>query len=526
MLANLKVVLGGITAVLVLVLFPVVHAVLLGVNLLINLLVLGWQLVATRLPIRRPATRSLPDNEPFVSIHVPAHNEPSTLLIETLQSLSRLKWSNYEVLVIDNNTDDESLWRPVEAACRELGPRFRFLHVEGITGAKAGAMNWARKFMDPRAEFIFVVDADYLVKRNALKRALAYCTGKNVALVQFPQDYRNVNRANRGLALDYRHFFAGYMNLANRLHCVPSTGTLTLIRVSSLRDVGGFDEEVVTEDADLGLKLTLAGYRTVFADEVVGQGLMPHDLDSLKKQRWRWAFGNAQILKANWRRIFFGGELSWRQKFGCLAHLTAWFNFNLIPSLSLVLLALLAVLGVVQETQPFLVVASWFTLVTFFGLRFATLLCSLRRDGHGLRDVWLAFSTHIGLGWILSLSWLKCLWNHREPFIRTNKFLEARVPGLWGSACMELCQGLALLLAAIGLAVSGFFLGPIVALLMSGSRFAIVWVAHQLQHTFKFTELLLTRVRLPRALGWRRKAEPAFPAEGLEASSVSPQLVG
>jgi cellulose synthase/poly-beta-1,6-N-acetylglucosamine synthase-like glycosyltransferase len=527
MLANLKVVLGGLAAVTVLVLFPVLHAVVLGVNLLIHLLVLGWQVVATRLPIRRPATRALPEEEPFVSIHVPAHNEPPSLLIETLQSLSRLKWSNYEVLVIDNNTADESLWRPVEAACRELGPRFRFLHVEGITGAKAGAMNWARKFMDPRAEFIFVVDADYLVERHALKRALAHCTGEDVALVQFPQDYRNVNRANRGLALDYRHFFAGYMNLANRLGCVPSTGTLTLIRVSALRAVGGFDEQIVTEDAELGLRLNLAGHRTVFADEVVGRGLMPHDLESLKKQRWRWAFGNAQILRANWRRIFFGHQLNWRQKLGCLAHLTAWFNFNLIPSLSLVLLAPLAILGLMQPVQPFLVVTSWFTLLTYFLLRFATLFLSLRRDGHGLRDIVLAYFTHIGLGWIFSLSWLKCLWSHREPFLRTNKFLGQQVPGLFTTAFAELCVGMALLLAAVSLALSDFFFGPITALLMSGARFAIVWIERQLRHTLRFTELLLARVRLPRALKWQPKEpEPPFPDEGLEAGSTSAQLAG
>src|SRR2546426_876867 len=78
------------------------------------------------------------EREPFVSIHVPAHNEPPELLMQTLRSLSRIHWSNYEVLVIDNNTADPLLWRPVEAFCRELGPRFRFFHVENLKGFKAG----------------------------------------------------------------------------------------------------------------------------------------------------------------------------------------------------------------------------------------------------------------------------------------------------------------------------------------------------------------------------------------------------
>ncbi len=505
---KLKLTLGGGAVALGLIVFPVLHAVLLGVNLLANLLVLGWQALATRMPVRRPATRPLSGPQPFVSIHVPAHSEPPAMLIDTLRSLSRLRWDNYEVLVIDNNTPDESLWRPVEAACRELGPRFRFLHVEGIRGAKAGAMNWARRFMSPRAEFIFVVDADYVVQRHALERALAHCTDDDIALVQFPQDYRNVNRANRGVALDYRHYFTGYMNMANRLGCVPSTGTLTLLRVSALKAVGGFDERVVTEDAELGLRLNLAGYRSVYADEPVGQGLMPHDLDSLRKQRWRWAFGNAQILRTNWRTLVFGRQLNLRQKLGCLAHLTAWFNFNLIPSLSLILIAPLALGRVMDPLQPFLVVTSWFTLVTYFVLRFVTLASALRRDGHGWSDVFHAFATHVGLGWIFSLSWLKCLLDPREPFLRTNKFLQDRMPGLLGAAVVELTVGVALLLASVALALADFLFGPVLALAMCASRFAIIWVWHQMRHTMRFTAMLT-------AASERRLKLAALPAPGI-----------
>lgn len=488
---NLKLMVGCLLVAAGLLAVPVLHAVVLGLNLLANLLVLGWQAVATRLPVRRPAT-CLPGAErPFVSIHVPAHCEPPVLLIETLQSLSRLRWDNYEVLVIDNNTAAETLWRPVEAACRELGPRFRFLHVEGLRGAKAGAMNWARQFMNPAAEFIFVVDADYVVRRDALERALAHCLDERIALVQFPQDYRNITAANRGVALDYRHYFAAYMNMANRLGCVPSTGTLTLLRVVALQAVGGFDERVVTEDAELGLRLNLAGFRTVFADETVGHGLMPHDLDSLRKQRWRWAFGNAQILRANWRALTVGRQLSWSQKLGCLAHLTAWFNFNLIPSFSLLLLAPLAFLRVMHPLQPFLVVTAWFTLVTYFVLRFCTLASALRRDGHRWSDVFHAFATHVGLGWIFSLSWLKCLFNPREPFLRTNKFLHDRMPGLLAAAVVELTVGVALLFASVALALADFLFGPVLALVMCLARFAIVWVWHQMRHTMRFTAMLM-----------------------------------
>ncbi len=488
-----------------LLLFPLVHAVIVAANFVVHAAVMLLQLVSARLPRPGRTAGRRPRIEPFVSIHVPAHNEPPALLRQTLRSLSRLQWQNFEVLVIDNNTADESLWRPIEEYCRELGPRFRFFHVENLPGFKAGAMNHVRQFMDPRAEFIFVVDADYVVEPDALQIALSHVEDPQTGLVQFPQDYRNIGPGNLGIALDFKHFFAGYMTMADALQCVPSTGTLCLIRVSALREVGGFNTQVVTEDADLGFRMGLRGFRSLYVNETIGRGVMPHDLEALKKQRWRWAFGNAQILKLNWRRILFGAELNWRQKLGYLTHLTAWFNFNLVPGVSLILLAPLALLGVLSPEQEGIIALSGLTVTTYLVMRFGTLFYSLRRAGHTVREVWLAYLTHIGLGWVFSASWLRCLWDHRIPFVRTNKFVGKLVPGPLRMTLVELGQGICLVAACLVLAATGFVLGPLAALLLAAARFLVFWVWRQTQHTWELSRSLeesLSRVvRLPRADG-------------------------
>lgn len=77
----------------------------------------------------------------MVTVQVPTYAEPPEVVIGTLDALARLDYPDFEVMVIDNNTADERLWRPVQEHCARLG--FRFLRVEGITGAKAGALNWA-----------------------------------------------------------------------------------------------------------------------------------------------------------------------------------------------------------------------------------------------------------------------------------------------------------------------------------------------------------------------------------------------
>ena len=90
-----------------------------------------WEMLCRR-TWRRPRTplpAGLRDRHPKVSLHVPAYAEPPEIVIATLDALARLRYPNFEVLVIDNNTEDPGLWRPVETHCRRLGERFRFFHV-------------------------------------------------------------------------------------------------------------------------------------------------------------------------------------------------------------------------------------------------------------------------------------------------------------------------------------------------------------------------------------------------------------
>src|SRR5262249_29402122 len=106
---------------------------------------------------------------PFVSLHVPCYNEPSEMVIATLTSLTRLDYPNYEIIVLDDNSSDESLWRPVEAWCHEHG--LKFVHLQDWPGYKSGALNYAlREMIDPRAELDGVIDSDYQLDPQFLRR--------------------------------------------------------------------------------------------------------------------------------------------------------------------------------------------------------------------------------------------------------------------------------------------------------------------------------------------------------------------
>ena len=61
------------------------------------------------------------------------------------------------------------------------------------------------------------------------------------------------------------------------------------------------------EDTELGLRLMRHDLRTVYVDQVMGEGLTPDSFAAFKKQRQRWARGGMQIGRAHWRALLGAG---------------------------------------------------------------------------------------------------------------------------------------------------------------------------------------------------------------------------
>lgn len=282
------------------------------------------------------AAEPVPDEAlPFVSVHVPCYNEPPEMMIQTLEALSRLDYPHFEVLVIDNNTKDEAVWRPVEAACRELdakagpGRRFRFHHVAPLAGFKAGALNFALRRTAAAAEVVAVIDSDYQVDPAWLRTMCPQFANPNMAIVQSPQDYRDGDEnAFKAMCLaEYRGFFEIGMITRNERNAIIQHGTMTMVRRSVLEEVGGWSEWCITEDAELGLRIFERGYEASYLPKTLGRGLMPDTFLDFKKQRFRWAYGSVLILRHHLMAILGlrPGKLTAGQRYHFLAGWLPWF---------------------------------------------------------------------------------------------------------------------------------------------------------------------------------------------------------
>ncbi len=284
--------------------------------------------VAPAATAQLPAARDLP----FVSLHVPAHNEPPDMVIDTLRKLLWLDYPNYEIILIDDNTDDESLWRPVEQWCRRHA--VKFAHLEDWPGYKSGALNYAlRQMTDERAEIIGVVDSDYQLDKAFLRRCAPLFAESWVGFIQTPQDYRGWERARyyRRLYYSYKYFFAVSQPSRNERDGAIFAGTMGLIRRVALEQLGGWDEWCITEDAELSLRLLRAGWTGYTVDHTYGRGIMPLTFEALKGQRYRWCFGGIQILRMHWRSLLPGrvtkeNHLTTGQRWAYLSGAVQWYG--------------------------------------------------------------------------------------------------------------------------------------------------------------------------------------------------------
>src|SRR4029077_7613728 len=124
-------------------------------------------------------------------IQVPAYNEPIEVVTETLNALAKGDYPDLIVQVVDNNPPEEATWRALESLCKQLGPRFQFMHLENWPGYKAGALNEANRRLPDDIEIVGIVDSDYVVKPDWLKNVIGHFKDPRVAFVQTPQDYRD-----------------------------------------------------------------------------------------------------------------------------------------------------------------------------------------------------------------------------------------------------------------------------------------------------------------------------------------------
>lgn len=378
---------------------------------------------------------------PLVSIHVPCYSEPSELVIATLNAIAHLNYKNFEVLVVDNNTKDPELWKPVEAHCRKLGNQFRFFHVDPLAGAKAGAVNFALKCTHPAAEIVCIVDADYIVEADFLDRYIPLFSNPKIGYVQLSHDYHRWE-TSQFLTAAYQ-MYVNFHKISLPNFCEYdagfTVGTMCLLRRKALEDAGGWAEWCLTEDSEVAVRIHALGYSGHSLGDTGGRGLIPETFEGMKKQWFRWAAGPVQQLQHHWR-MYFGlrpSKLTFGQRANeimhSFSHLPHFYDF--FVSLFVVPILIAVIIGIYGKPLPavtpgvliYLLLSSvtiW--IVRWVNFNYFNLYVPNNTDSFrgmkGLRTFAISRLIISALHWTYIIASIAPFFKHRFTWFRTDKF--------------------------------------------------------------------------------------------------------
>lgn len=276
---------------------------------------LAAQILSRRAPPRLPRRIR---NPPVYTVLVPLRHE-AHMMRQIVGALDRLCWPRHRLdikLVIDAD-DTETL-----AAARTVATAAPYEVVEVPAGGprtKPMALQYALGFA--RGTFVTVYDAEDRPHPLQLAEAyVAFCSGDgDLACLQAPLVIDNAGRSPLAalFAIEYAALFDGLLPALERLRLpLPLGGTSNHFRRAALEAVGAWDPYNVTEDADLGIRLTRFGYRTGTLTLPTLEEA-PERLGPWLRQRTRWQKGWLQTWLVHMRHpVRLWREIGARQMAG------------------------------------------------------------------------------------------------------------------------------------------------------------------------------------------------------------------
>jgi len=323
-----------------------------------------------------------------VSVLMPAYNEEASI-VASVQAMRALRYPDFEVIVIDDGSSDETAARMIEAFGLVLAPLVvddavpmgadvfqTYIGPRGDTSlvlvrkpnaGKADALNTGLNVA--RKELVCMVDADSILDPDALlyvTRPFAddptrvigtggvvrVANGSAIQHGRVVQPRMPRRFLPRVQVVEYvRAFIVGRAGWSQAGGLLIISGAFGLFRASAVRAVGGLATDCIGEDAELVVRLhrwigdSDTDQRIVFVPEPVAWTEVPTDLRTLAKQRRRWHRGLTEVFARHKSMMF-------KRRYGVIGIVTLpWFwAFELMaPVVELVGLiyfgVVLAVLG-------------------------------------------------------------------------------------------------------------------------------------------------------------------------------------
>ncbi len=230
---------------------------------------------------KRPLSR----DKQFYSFIIPAHNEQEHIG-EVLQAISRLRYKNSEIIVINDCSQDKTL-EILNKLSKDI--KIKIINNQKNLG-KVASLNKAFKLS--KGEIVFFIDADTIINQSAFRDVRIRMSDEKVGSVgcaYFPSG-NSFLQLMQAIDWGYLYLFLGAHNLYST---ISLTGGAMAVRRKAFVQTGGFSLNAITEDIDMALKLNEFGWKVEQSIFDVASDL-PYKFKDWYKQKLRWVSGNVQ----------------------------------------------------------------------------------------------------------------------------------------------------------------------------------------------------------------------------------------
>lgn len=293
-----------------------------------------------------------PAKHSFTAV-VPALNE-AEVIPDTIRAVANIDYPEHlkETLVVLRDTDTDTI-RAAEKTITELARENVKIHlISGEPFNKPHHLNAALQIA--KNEFICIFDAEdephadiYNVVNTVAIRDGADVVQSGVQLMNFESNWYSLFNV-----LEYFLWFGSALHFYQRQGVIPLGGNTVFFKTAMVRDIGGWDMHGLTEDAEIGMRLSARGanIRVVYDPKHATQEETPPTLKSFIKQRTRWSQGFLQILA---KKNEFSG-LSLKKK------ILTWYilGWPKIHAFMFLYIPIALVLSLVVKTHPVITIVT------------------------------------------------------------------------------------------------------------------------------------------------------------------------
>lgn len=287
---------------------------------------------------------------PTVTVQIAAHNEEGVIR-HVLDALLDVDYPRDRLVIMPVNDRSTDATRAIIDAYVGLYPdRIVPFHRDAGRPGKAAALRDAAGSV--QSEVLVVFDADYIPSKGLIRQLVAPFFDPEIGAVMGRVVPLNANRSLLTKLLDIERSGGYQVDQQARmtLKLVPQYGGTTGgVRMSALRAVGGWADDVLAEDTELTFRLLLQGWKTAYQNRAECYEEVPESWGTRSRQIGRWAMGHNQTLARHIRGVLSSRRLRGIEKIDGLLLLCIY----LMPVLTLTAFLLITLLFYLGQPLPF-----------------------------------------------------------------------------------------------------------------------------------------------------------------------------